>query len=192
MQLLNEAIIRHGRLLGQDIIKVDSFLNHRVDTRLLAAMGHALADYFKASSPTVVLTVESSGIALAAMTAYALGGLPMVFAKKSVTVVQSDDMVYAPVYSFTHKNQNVIRVDKRYIEKESRVLIIDDFLADGQAAEGLLLLCQKLEAEVVGVGIAIEKGFMRGGRRLRENGVHLKSLAVILSVQDGVITLQND
>lgn len=190
MQALNEAIKQYGRGLGRDMVKVDFFLNHRIDTKLMAAMAQELADHFGHLSPDMILTVEASGIALAVMTAHALGGIPMVFAKKSATFVQSDDMAYAPVYSFTHKTQNVIRVDRRYIEKGARVLIIDDFLADGQAAEGMIMLCKELGAEVVGVGIGIEKGFMPGGRKLREAGVNLKSLAVVQSVKDGIITLE--
>lgn len=192
MEALKEAIRMYGRGLGRDIVKADSFLNHRVDTGLTAAMGEAFAVYFKPSRPEMILTVEASGIALAVMTAHAMGDLPMVFAKKSATVIQGADMAQAPVYSFTHKTQNVIRVDRRYVEKGARVLIIDDFLADGQAVEGMIMLCESLGAVVAGVGVAIEKGFMPGGRKLRERGVNLLSLAVVTSVKDGVLTLAGD
>lgn len=189
MQALKEAIMRYGTAIAPDIVKVDMFLNHRIDTALAADMGCALADYFKSEKPDIILTVEASGIALSMMAAVAFGNLPVVFAKKSATVVQSDNVAQAPVYSFTHKSQNVIRIDKKYIPAGSRVLIIDDFLADGQAVEGMIMLCDQVGATVVGVGIAIEKGFMPGGRRLREKNINLKSLAIIQSIKGGVITL---
>ena len=153
MEQLREAIERQGVGIGTDIVKVDMFLNHRIDTGLLFAMGEAWADAFRADKPDLVLTVEASGIAMAVAAAHALGDLPVVFAKKSATVVQNADAVQAPVYSFTHKTQNMIRIDKRYLPENSRVLIIDDFLADGEAARGMMLLCEKRKAVVVGVGI---------------------------------------
>jgi xanthine phosphoribosyltransferase len=134
--------------------------------------------------------VEASGIAMAVAAAHALGDIPVVFAKKSATVVQNDDIVQAPVYSFTHKTENMIRIEKRYLPEGTRVLIIDDFLADGQAVRGLMNLCWQQGAQVVGVGIAVEKGFQPGGQQLRESGVHLKSLAVVEGIQDGNIILR--
>jgi len=181
-----------GKGIGTDIVKVDMFLNHRIDTALLFRMGEAWAEAFRAEGPDLVLTVEASGIAMAVAAAHALGDLPVVFAKKSPTVVQNDDMVQAPVYSFTHKTQNMIRIDKRYLPEGSRVLIIDDFLADGEAVRGMMSLCQQQGAAVVGVGIAVEKGFQPGGRKLREAGVRLKSLAVIDCIRDGEIILRED
>ena len=190
MKELREAIETLGRAAGTNVVKVDMFLNHRIETSLLFHMGEVLADYFRDDHPTQVLTVESSGIALALTTAHFLGDLPVVFAKKSPTVVQSDDVVQAPVYSFTHKTQNMIRIEKQYLPEGSRVLIIDDFLADGQAARGLMNLCWQQGAIVVGVGIAVEKGFQPGGKALRESGVHLKSLAVVDGIVDGNIVLR--
>jgi len=116
----------------------------------------------------------------------------VVFATKGATVVQSPDMAQAKVYSFTHKRENVIRVDKRYLPAGSRVLIIDDFLADGQAVQGMMALCAQLSCEVVGVGIAVEKGFMPGGKNLRAMGVKLSSLAVVTGIEDGKILLADD
>ena len=190
MKELREAIETLGRAAGTNVVKVDMFLNHRIETSLLFRMGEVLADYFRDDHPTQVLTVESSGIALALTTAHFLGDLPVVFAKKSPTVVQSDDVVQAPVYSFTNKTQNMIRIEKQYLPEGSRVLIIDDFLADGQAARGLMNLCWQQGAIVVGVGIAVEKGFQPGGKALRESGVHLKSLAVVDGIRDGNIVLR--
>ncbi len=190
MEALRRMILEKGRGIGNDIVKVDMFLNHRIDTKLLFEMGEAWADEFRAENPEMVLTVEASGIAMAVSAAHALGDIPVVFAKKSATEVQNQDVVQAPVYSFTHKTQNMIRIEKQYLPEGSRVLIIDDFLADGQAARGLMNLCWQQGAIVVGVGIAVEKGFQPGGKALRESGVHLKSLAVVDGIVDGNIVLR--
>ena len=192
MEQLRKAIEDQGVGIGLDVVKVDMFLNHRIDTGLLFAMGEAWAEEFRAEKPDLVLTVEASGIAMAVAAAHALGDLPVVFAKKSATVVQNEGMIQAPVYSFTHKTQNMIRVDKRYLPEGSRVLIIDDFLADGEAVRGMMSLCMQQRATVVGVGIAVEKGFQPGGRQLREAGVHLKSLAVVEEIRDGKILLREE
>ena len=192
MKELREAILSQGRGLGQDIVKVDMFLNHRIDTGLLFRMGEKLARHFREDAPDLVLTVEASGIALALTAAHALGDIPVVFAKKSATVVQSPDMAQAKVYSFTHKRENVIRVDKTYLPQGSRVLIVDDFLADGQACQGMMALCAQQNCKVAGIGIGIEKGFMPGGINLREMGVKLLSLAVVAGIEDGKILLADD
>ena len=190
MEALRQMILEKGRGIGNDIVKVDMFLNHRIDTALLFRMGEAWADEFRADKPDMVLTVEASGIAMAVAAAHALGDIPVVFAKKSATVVQEDNIVQAPVYSFTHKTQNMIRIEKQYLPEGARVLIIDDFIADGQAARGLINLCWQQGATVVGVGIAVEKGFQPGGKALRESGIHLKSLAVVDGIVDGNIVLR--
>ena len=190
MEALRRMILERGKGIGNDIVKVDMFLNHRIDTALLFQMGEAWAEEFHGENPELVLTVEASGIAMAVAAAHALGDIPVVFAKKSTTVVQNEDTVQAPVYSFTHKTQNMIRIEKRYLPEGTRVLIIDDFLADGQAVRGLMNLCWQCGAEVVGVGIAIEKGFQPGGKALRESGIHLKSLAVVDGIVDGNIVLR--
>ncbi len=192
MKALNDAIRTFGRGTGQNVVKVDMFLNHRIDTGLLFAMGRELADHFEKQRPTLVLTVEASGIALAVAAAHALGDLPVVFAKKSAASNQSGDMATAPVHSFTHQQDVQIRVDRRYIPIGSRVLIIDDFLAEGSAVGGLTRIVESLGAKVCGVGIGIEKGFQSGGQKLRESGVDLMSLAVIRSIHDGVIELEDD
>ena len=192
MEKLRRMILEQGQGIGTDIAKVDMFLNHRIDTELLFDMGRAWADAFRDGKPDLVLTVEASGIAMAVAAAHALGDIPVVFAKKSATAVQNEETVQAPVYSFTHKTQNVIRIEKQYLPEGTRVLIIDDFLADGQAVRGLMNLCWQRQATVVGVGIAIEKGFQPGGQQLRETGVHLKSLAVVDGIRDGEILLRAD
>ena len=193
MEQLRKAIMEQGIGIGRDVVKVDMFLNHRIDTGLLFSMGEAWAEEFREDKPDLVLTVEASGIAMAVAAAHALGDIPVVFAKKSATVVQNDDeMVQAPVYSFTHKTRNMIRIDRKYLPEGSRVLIIDDFLADGEAVRGMMKLCEHTKAQVIGVGIAVEKGFQPGGRKLREAGVHLKSLAIVDRIEDGKIILRED
>ena len=166
MEALRRMILEKGKGIGNDIVKVDMFLNHRIDTALLFQMGEAWADEFRNEKPETVLTVEASGIAMAVAAAHALGDIPVVFAKKSI--------------------------EKRYLPEGTRVLIIDDFLADGQAVHGLMSLCEQQKAVVVGVGIAVEKGFQPGGKALREAGVHLKSLAVVEGIENGNIVLRPD
>lgn len=190
MEALRRMIETQGVGIGKDIVKVDMFLNHRIDTGLLFRMGEAWAEAFREDAPDVVLTVEASGIAMAVAAAHALGDLPVVFAKKSATVVQNEAMLQAPVYSFTHKTQNIIRLDRRYLPEGSRVLIIDDFLADGEAVRGMMALCEQAGAHPVGVGIAVEKGFQPGGKRLREAGVKVLSLAIVDGIEDGIILLR--
>ncbi len=192
MQELRNAIQRYGQGIGQDIVKVDMFLNHRIETGLLFRMGEELADRFRGEKPDLVLTVEASGIALALATARALKDIPVVFAKKSATVVQSPDVAQAKVYSFTHKRENIIRVDKRFLPQGSRVLIVDDFLADGQACQGMMAICAQTGCEVVGIGIGVEKGFMPGGKNLRAMGLKVVSLAVVAGIEDGKLLLADD
>ena len=192
MEALRKMIQEKGFGIGHDIVKVDMFLNHTIDTKLLFKMGEAWAEEFRDAKPELVLTVEASGIAMAVAAAHALGDLPVVFAKKSNTTVLSSETVQAGVYSFTHKTQNTIRIDRKYLPEGTRVLIIDDFLADGQAVHGLLSLCEQQKAEVVGVGIAVEKGFQDGGKKLREAGIHLKSLAIVDGIENGKIILRPD
>lgn len=192
MQELKDAIAHLGRGIGQDIVKVDMFLNHRIDTGLLFRMGEELAARFREEKPDLVLTVEASGIALAMTTAHALGDIPVVFAKKAATVVQSPDVAQAKVYSFTHKRENVIRVDKTYLPQGSRVLIVDDFLADGQSCQGMLALCAQTGCQAVGIGIGVEKGFMPGGKNLRAMGIKISTLAVVAGIEDGRLLLADD
>lgn len=192
MKALHEAIQMLGKGIGNDIVKVDMFLNHRLETKLLFDMGREIGAYFAEDKPDLILTVEASGIALAITAAHALGDIPVVFAKKGKTVVQTDSVVQAKVYSFTHKTENMIRVEKKYLPEGSRVLIVDDFLADGQAVNGMTELCRQTNCTPVGVAIGVEKGFQPGGKRLRDAGVKLLSLAVVDKIEDGKITLRSD
>ena len=192
MRELKEAIARDGVCIGKDVVKVDMFLNHRIDTGLMFRMGEELAKRFANEKPDIILTVEASGIALALTTARAMGDIPVLFAKKGATVVQSPDVAQASVYSFTHKRENIIRVDKKFLPKGSRVLIVDDFLADGQACQGMMALCAQTGCKVIGIGIGIEKGFMPGGKNIRAMGVNIQSLAVVTGIEDGKILLADD
>ncbi len=192
MKELNDAIMKFGRGISDDIVKVDMFLNHRIDVALLFKMGEALGEHFRAERPTMILTVEASGIALALTTAHALGDIPVVYAKKSAARNQSDDMAQTPVYSYTHGCNNYIRVDRKYMPIGSRVLIVDDFLAEGNAVSGMMRLVEALDSKVCGVGIGVEKGFQQGGARLRAQGIDLKSLAVIKSIEDGQVVLDDE
>lgn len=184
MNALKKAILDQGRMISEGVVKVDSFLNHRLDTGLLFLMGEEIALHFKKFEPDLVLTVEASGIALAMTTARALGDIPVVFAKKGIAANQSPDMAEEKIFSFTHRSESFIRVDLSYLPKNSRVLIVDDFLANGKAVNGLMGIVKKAGAETIGVAIAIEKGFQPGGKLLREQGVPLLSLAVIDEISD--------
>lgn len=192
MEALRKAILEQGKGIGDNIVKVDMFLNHRLDTGLIFDMGRELADYFRKDAPDLVLTVEASGIAIALTAAHFLGDIPVVFAKKAGTSTQSADMYTAVAHSFTHGNDNTLRVDRRYLPAGSRVLVVDDFLADGQASHALISIVEQAKCVLAGVGIAVEKGFQPGGRQLREAGVNLKSLAIVESIEDGKIKLAED
>lgn len=192
MEALRKAILEQGKSIGDNIVKVDMFLNHRLDTGLIFDMGRELADYFRKDAPDLVLTVEASGIAIALTAAHFLGDIPVVFAKKAGTSTQSADMYTAVAHSFTHGNDNTLRVDRRYLPAGSRVLVVDDFLADGQASHALISIVEQAKCVLAGVGIAVEKGFQPGGRQLREAGVNLKSLAIVESIEDGKIKLAED
>lgn len=189
MRTLREAIEQQGKGIGTRIVKVDSFLNHRLDTGLIMQMGEAFAAHFAPEKPDLVLTVEASGIALALACAHALNDIPVLFAKKSSAANQSEDMLEAPVFSFTHQESYTLRCDRRYLPKGARVLIIDDFLANGEAVAGLRTIIRSAQATLVGVGIAVEKGFQDGGQKLRLEGVNLLSLAVVRGIDGGKLRL---
>ena len=182
MRELVEAIRARGVGVGTDIVKVDMFLNHRLDTDLFVKMGQAFAQEFAQEKPDLVLTVEASGIAAALTTAMACGNIPVVFAKKSPTRNVTGDVYESRVFSFTHGVENHIRVAKDYLPKGARVLIIDDFLANGCALQGLISIVSQAGGTVEGIGIAVEKGFQQGGRIIRNLGYPLESLAIVESM----------
>ena len=166
MNFLEERIIKDGLVKPGNVLKVDSFLNHQMDVSLLDEIGHEFKRRFNDCEITKVLTIEASGIAIAYPVAREFG-VPMVFAKKSKSVNIDGDVYVAEVESFTHKNKNNVIVSKRFLNSDDKVLIIDDFLANGCALQGLISICESAGAEVVGLGIAIEKGFQIGGRVIR-------------------------
>ncbi len=190
MELLKQRILSDGEGIGTEILKVDSFLNHQVDVKLTRAIGEEFARLFGAERPSKVLTVEASGIPVAMATAQALGDLPMVFAKKAAPNTMTDGFYAAPVRSFTKGTLATVRVSRSYLSPEDRVLIIDDFLATGEAAIGLLDLLRQAGAKCVGFGAVIEKEWQGGAARLEELGYKVCSLAVITSIQDGNINIK--
>ena len=187
MKLLEERIQKDGTCIGSDIVKVDSFLNHQLDVALIRAIGEEFARLFREAAPTKVLTLEASGIPLAFAAAEALGDLPLVFAKKAAPSTMTEDAYTADVKSFTKGTVSTIRVAHQYLGPSDRVLIIDDFLASGEAGAGLVSLVRQAGAECVGFGAAIEKEHQGGHARLEEMGIRVESLAVISSIQDGKI-----
>ncbi len=183
MELLKDKIVRYGKVFPGNILKVDSFLNHRVDTALLMDMGKEFERLFRGEKITEILTIESSGIAIAAFAAYNMQ-VPMVFAKKSQSKNISADVYTSKVMSYTHNKVYDIIVSKEYLKKGDRILIVDDFLANGKALMGLIDICNQAGATVVGCGIAIEKAFQGGGEELRKQGIRIESLAKIASMTD--------
>ncbi len=186
MKLLEERIKQDGRVIGTEVLKVDNFLNHQVDPALMKAMGDEFARLFADAKVEKVLTVESSGIAPAVFAALALN-VPMVFARKKKSLTLSEDHYTADVYSFTKQEINHVIVDKRFIQPGERLLLIDDFLANGQAVEGMMQIAEAAGAEVVGVGIVIEKTFQKGRALLDERDVRVESLARIAAFEDGEV-----
>ena len=189
MNFLEERIIRDGIVKPGNVLKVDSFLNHQMDISLMEEMGREFKRRFADKNINKVLTIEASGIGIACFVAKEFG-VPMVFAKKSKSINIDGEMYVAEVESFTHKNKNQVIVSKRFLNADDRVLIIDDFLANGYALQGLIALVEDAEATVEGCGIVIEKGFQEGGERIRNLGYRLESLAIIESMEDGVITFR--
>lgn len=191
MNFLEERILRDGIVKPGNVLKVDSFLNHQMDISLLDEIGREFRRRFADKQITKVLTIEASGIAIAYPVAREFG-VPMVFAKKSKSINIDGEMYVAEVESFTHKNKNTVIVSKKFLKPEDKVLIIDDFLANGCALQGLISIVESAEAEVMGLGIAIEKGFQEGGYRIRNLGYHLESLAIVdaMDAETGEITFR--
>ncbi|MBR4864854.1 MAG: xanthine phosphoribosyltransferase [Oscillospiraceae bacterium] len=181
MNFLEERIVKDGIVKPGNVLKVDSFLNHQMDIALMDEIGKEFHRRFKDKPITKVLTIEASGIAIAYPVAREFG-VPLVFAKKSKSINIEGEMYVAEVESFTHKNVNQVIVSKKFLSPEDHVLIIDDFLANGCALQGLISIVESAEATVEGLGIAIEKGFQDGGWRIRNLGYQLESLAIVESM----------
>ncbi len=191
MDKLKQMIIERGEIREGNILKVDSFLNHQLDADFLYEMGEELYRLFKDQGITKILTIEVSGIAIAIMAALVFK-VPVVFAKKTESLNLDKDVYVGQVHSYTKNKDYKIMISKKYLNKDDKLLIIDDFLAEGSAMKGLLDVAGQCHAEVKGIGIAIEKGFQKGGEILRSEGYNLKSLAIIDDMKDGKITFRDE
>ncbi|MFB6729844.1 xanthine phosphoribosyltransferase [Bacillus mobilis] len=187
MKVLQEKILNEGKVLSGDVLKVDAFLNHQIDPVLMQEIGKEFAKRFKEENITKIVTIESSGIAPAVMAALELG-VKVIFARKRKSLTLQDNMYVANVYSFTKQETNEISLSRNHIDETDRVLIIDDFLANGQAALGLMSLVEQAGSSIAGIGIVIEKAFQDGGKKLREQGVRVESLAEIASLDNNAVT----
>ncbi|HGI2397608.1 TPA: xanthine phosphoribosyltransferase [Streptococcus agalactiae] len=184
MKLLEERILKDGDVLGENILKVDSFLTHQVDFELMQEIGKVFADKYKEAGITKVVTIEATGIAPAVYAAQALG-VPMIFAKKAKNITMTEGILTAEVYSFTKQVTSQVSIVSRFLSNDDTVLIIDDFLANGQAAKGLLEIIGQAGAKVAGIGIVIEKSFQDGRDLLEKTGVPVTSLARIKAFENG-------
>ncbi|MDY3280747.1 xanthine phosphoribosyltransferase [Dysosmobacter sp.] len=191
MQELKERIIKEGKVLPGNIIKVDGFLNHRIDTQLLDHIAVEFGKHFNMDDVTMILTAEASGIALASIVALHFGK-PMIFAKKAKSDNIEGGLYQSDIFSYTYKKKVTLLVSKEWLSADDRVLIVDDFMANGEAMRGLCDIVDAAGATLVGIGCAVEKGFQGGGDRLRAAGVNLKSLAIIESAQPGNIVFRDD
>ena len=191
MNFLEERILKDGVVKPGNVLKVDSFLNHQMDIALMEEIGREFKRRFDGKPINKVLTIESSGIGIAAFVAKEFG-VPMVFAKKSKSINIDGEMLVAEVESFTHKNKNQVIVSKLFLTAEDRILIIDDFLANGCALQGLIQIANSAGASVEGLGIVIEKGFQTGGQIIRNLGYQLESLAIVdaMDAETGSVTFR--
>lgn len=188
MKLLEDRILKDGHIGADDVLKVDSFLNHQIDVSFVCELGKEFYRLFKDENITKILTIEASGIGIACLAAQYFG-VPVVFAKKTKTINIYSDTYNATVHSYTHKRDYDIVVSKEFLNKEDNVLIIDDFLAKGSALTALLMLIEKAGAKTAGAGIVIEKAYQGGGNLVRDMGIRVESLAKIKSIskKDGIV-----
>ena len=191
MRELEEKIRKYGTVLPGNVLKVDAFLNHQVDPQLMLHVGQEFAKLFADEGVTKVWTVESSGIAPAVMTGLAMH-VPVIFARKHKSLTLNQNMYVADVYSYTKKTTNRISISKKYVSPDDKILMIDDFLANGQAVEGMLEIADQAGVQVAGAGIVIEKSFQPGANELKDRGVRLESLARIKSLKDNQIEFMPD
>ena len=192
MELLEQRIMKDGVVKEGGVLKVDSFLNHQIDSTLLDQLGAEFARLFAGQPINKVITIEASGIAIAIEAARHFG-VPVVFAKKSQTINIDGEMYTCKITSFTHKRVYDVVMSRRFLGPDDHVLIVDDFLANGCALAGLLDICEQAGATVEGIGIAVEKGFQPGGAKIRERGYHLESLAIVddMDPATGTITFRH-
>jgi xanthine phosphoribosyltransferase len=191
MDNLKKKIKQEGIALSDSVLKVDTFLNHQVDPHLMKEIGEVFANRFANLGVTKVVTLESSGIAPAVFTALTLN-VPLIFSRKKKSLTLNEDLLTAVVYSYTKQESNTISISSKFLSEQDHVLLIDDFLANGQAAEGLLEVVAKAGATTAGIGILIEKAFQDGGKRLREKGYRVESLAMISELEAGKVTFTEE
>ena len=191
MQELKDRIVKEGKVLPGNIIKVDGFLNHRIDTELMDHIAEEFGKHFNMDEVTVILTAEASGIALSAIVAQHYHK-PMIFAKKAKSDNIEGGLYQSDIFSYTYKKKVTLLVSKEWLSSDDKVLIIDDFMANGEAVRGLCDLVSQAGAELVGIGIAVEKGFQGGGDRLRAMDVNYHALAVIESADENGIVFRDD
>ena len=191
MQELKDRIVQEGKVLPGNIIKVDGFLNHRIDTVLMEHIAEEFGKHFNMEDVTLILTAEASGIALATVTAHHYRKA-LVFAKKAKSDNIEGGLYRSDIFSYTYKKRVTLIVSKEWISPEDKVLIIDDFRANGEAMRGLIDIVNAAGATLVGIGCAVEKGFQGGGDRLRAAGYDLKSLAIVESAQPGSIVFRDE
>lgn len=189
MKTLEERILTDGYVLGENILKVDSFLTHQVDLNLMKEIGKVFAEQFATAGITKVVTIEASGIAPALYTADALG-VPIIFAKKSKNITMNEGILTAEVYSFTKQVSNTVSIASKYLSENDKVLIVDDFLANGQAAKGLLKIVEQAGAKVEAIGIVIEKSFQDGRALLEKEGIPVFSLARLERFENGQVVFK--
>ena len=183
MNCLEKRILKDGVVKPGNVLKVDGFLNHQMDIVLMNEIGEEFYKRFADLKVTKILTIEASGIAIAYAVAQKFG-VPVLFAKKSKSINIADDTYVAEVESFTHKNKNMVVVSKQFLHEDDHVIIVDDFLANGCALQGLISICDQAGAKVEGIGVAVEKGFQVGGTIIRNLGYRLESLAIVESMND--------
>jgi xanthine phosphoribosyltransferase len=191
MKLLEQKISLEGTVLSGNVLKVDSFLNHQIDPDLMNEIGKEFASRFANEGITKIVTIESSGIAPAVMAGLHMN-VPVVFARKRKSLTLFDDLLSATVHSFTKNETNEVSISKKYLSENDRVLIIDDFLANGQAALALVQMVEKANAKAAGIGIVIEKSFQDGAKLLRSLGLRVESLARITSLSNGKVQFINE
>lgn len=189
MKLLKEKILNDGCIEGQDILKVDSFLNHQIDVNLMNEIGKEFKQRFKDKKINKIMTIEASGIAIACIAAQYFN-VPVVFAKKTESRNLDKETYQSEVYSFTKQKSYIIRVSKKYLNENDNILVVDDFLANGKAMEALTDIVSQSGAKLAGVGIVIEKEFQGGGPKLRDKGIHLESLARIQKFENGKLVFK--
>lgn len=194
MRELEERIQRQGTIKPGNVLKVDAFLNHQCDVSLFDDMGREWARLFAGHQVDKILTIEASGIGIACLAARHFGNVPVVFAKKTQSINLDGDQYVAKIYSFTKQKVYPVIVAKRFLKEGEHVLLLDDFLAKGNALHGLITICKDAKVIIEGIGIAVEKGFQEGGRTLRSEGYNLKSLAIVQSMDPdrGIITFAHD